>query len=180
MSEESSTPSSPEMDAYAQALGSYNSAKMVLEECLRVLHNKGLYPSPVASVRFNLPDERAGVNHRGKLGFGPGSLKFYIRPGLYPDGKVGEIFVDAEKTGSFEGGLLDAFATVFSLALQYGVPLEKIVKKLMFTRFEPSGPSRSEKIGMATSVVDYLVRWLAYRFEPAIMEGFERPKGGSP
>jgi|WetSurSiteA1Bulk_404760.scaffolds.fasta_scaffold09697_3 hypothetical protein len=176
MSEES-VANSPEMDAYLISLHEYESAKKILEECLRALHRKGNYPSPATSIRYNLPDERSGVTYRGKLGMGKSSLKFYIRPGLYSDGKVGEIFIDAEKQGSFEGGLLDSFATVFSLALQYGVPLEKIVKKLMFTRFEPSGTTRHEKIGIATSVVDFLVRWLAFRFEPSIMVEYERAIG---
>lgn len=179
MSEEVTPAPPPEQEAYAQALAAYESARVVLEECLRALHRKGQYPSPVPAVRFNLPDERTGVVYRAKIGAGKESLKFYITPGCYPDGRVGEIFVVAEKEGSYVSGLLDAFATVVSIALQYGVPLEKLTKKLMFTRFEPSGFTRHSGVGQATSVIDFIMRWLAFRFEPQIMEGYTR-EGGQP
>lgn len=176
MSEEAPKPP-PEVEAYAQALAAYESARVVLEECLRGMRRIGQYPSPVAAVRFNLPDERQGVTYRAKIGVGDTSIKFYITPGCYPDGKVGEIFICAEKEGTYVSGLLDALATTISIALQYGVPLEKIVKKLMFTRFEPNGYTKHAGVGMTTSVVDFIVRWLAFRFEPAMMEGYKKPGG---
>ena len=43
--------------------------------------------------------------------------------GVYEDGLPGEIFITMAKQGSTISGLMDSFATVVSLALQYGVPL---------------------------------------------------------
>ena len=42
--------------------------------------------------------------------------------GLYDDDRPGEIFITMAKEGSTISGLMDSFATVVSLALQYGVP----------------------------------------------------------
>ena len=169
----------PELMEYQRAFEVYESGRRRLETALRLVQKNLKYnPSPPPTVRFHLPEERQSVTYRAKIGSGPGSLKFYVTPGLYPDGKLGEIFVVAEKEGSYVSGLLDAFAIVTSLALQHGVTLEKIVTKLRFSRFEPCGFTKHPKIGHATSVIDYIMRWLAYRFEPSIMEGFERPAGG--
>ena len=51
-----------------------------------------------------------------------------------------------------------------SLALQYGVPLEVLVKKFAHTRFEPSGFTKNPEIPIAKSITDYIFRWLASKF----------------
>jgi ribonucleoside-diphosphate reductase alpha chain len=61
------------------------------------------------------------------------------------------------KEGSTVSGLMDSFATVVSLALQYGVPLRVLCAKLSHTRFEPSGWSGNPSIGYAKSIMDYVV-----------------------
>lgn len=61
-------------------------------------------------------------------------------------------------------GLLDAFAVAVSLGLQHGVPLEKYVNSMTFTRFEPSGPVEHPNIKMATSVIDYVFRMLGMEY----------------
>ncbi|MDW8052632.1 MAG: vitamin B12-dependent ribonucleotide reductase, partial [Armatimonadota bacterium] len=48
--------------------------------------------------------------------------------------------------------------------LQYGVPLEKLVEKFSYTRFQPSGFTNNPQIPIATSIVDYIFRWLALKF----------------
>jgi ribonucleoside-diphosphate reductase alpha chain len=68
------------------------------------------------------------------------------------------------KEGSTVSGLMDAFATSVSLALQYGVGLSVLCDKFSHMRFEPSGWSGNPKIGFATSLVDYIFRWLSHRF----------------
>ncbi len=74
--------------------------------------------------------------------------------GLYADGSPGEIFLRMAKEGSTISGLMDSFATVVSLALQHGVPLEVLCAKFSHTRFEPGGWSGNPKIGYATSLMD--------------------------
>ena len=167
----------PEVVAYSEALESYGRAKARLEECLDAMHRIGRFPSPPPSIRFRLPEERPALTYRADLGAGlRNSYTFYATPGLYSDGKVGELFVTAEKEGSLVSGLLSAVAIVISIALQYGVPLERIISKLRFTRYAPYGRTNHPKIPRATSIIDYLVRWMAFRFEPSIMDGCEVPE----
>jgi ribonucleoside-diphosphate reductase alpha chain len=84
--------------------------------------------------------------------------------GLYPTGQPGEIFIKMAKEGSTVSGLMDAFATSISLALQHGVPLRVLCEKFAHTRFEPSGWTGNEQIGYAKSLMDYIFRWLNLRF----------------
>ena len=85
----------------------------------------------------------------------------------YPDdGRLGEIFLKFGKQGSTLAGMMDAFSLAVSVALQYGVPLEKYVEKFMNMRFEPAGMTDDPDIRMATSVMDYVARRLALDFLP--------------
>src|SRR2546428_13249513 len=78
--------------------------------------------------------------------------------GLYADGSPGEIFVVMSKEGSTISGLMDAFATSISIALQYGVPLRVLVNKFIHTRFEPAGKTNNPEIRFAKYGVDYILR----------------------
>ena len=110
--------------------------------------------------RRRLPDERAGITHKFTIQGNEG----YLIVGLYNDGSPGEIFVVMSKEGSTISGLMDAFSTSISLALQYGVPLRVLVNKFIHTRFEPSGWTKNPEIRVAKSVVDYIFRWLGLKF----------------
>src|SRR5262249_53365808 len=70
------------------------------------------------------------------------------------------------KEGSTIGGLMDCVGTLTSMALQYGVPLEALVKKFAHQRFEPSGFTKNPEIRNASSIIDYVFRWLALQFVP--------------
>jgi ribonucleoside-diphosphate reductase alpha chain len=52
------------------------------------------------------------------------------------------------------------------VSLQYGVPVESLVRKFEHVRFEPSGMTRNPEIPIAKSLVDYIFRWLAMEFVP--------------
>lgn len=112
--------------------------------------------------RRRLPDERMSVTHKFSIGGHEG----YIHVGLYEDYTPGEIFVTMSKEGSVISGLMDAFATCVSMALQYGVPLEVLVRKFSHMRFEPSGWTPNPDIPMAKSIMDYIFRWMGLRFLP--------------
>jgi ribonucleoside-diphosphate reductase alpha chain len=119
--------------------------------------------------RRRLPAERSAVTHKFDIAGHEG----YITVGLYPDGQPGEIFLKMAKEGSTVSGLMDTFATTVSVALQYGVPLKDLVNKFAHVRFEPSGFTGNQEIPIATSIMDYLFRWLAIRFPsdgPSIYE----------
>ena len=83
---------------------------------------------------------------------------------MYDDGNPGEIFVVMSKEGSTISGLMDAFATSISLALQYGVPLKVLSDKFSHMRFEPSGFTNNPDIPIAKSIMDYMFRWMASKF----------------
>jgi ribonucleoside-diphosphate reductase alpha chain len=83
---------------------------------------------------------------------------------MYEEGRPGEIFLVMAKEGSTISGLMDAFATAISMALQYGVPLEALVEKFSHTRFEPSGFTKNPEVPYAKSITDYIFRWLAAKF----------------
>src|ERR1035437_8345014 len=115
---------------------------------------------PPRAARHRLPSERASVTHKFSLNGHEG----YITVGLYPTGQPGEIFIRMAKEGSTVSGMMDAFATSISIALQHGVPLTLLCHKFAHTRFEPSGWTGNPQIRMATSIMDYIFRWLDLRF----------------
>ena len=108
---------------------------------------------------FSLVGAESGVQDTAFL-FG----SLYIVVGLYEDGRPGELFLTMGKEGSTLGGLLDSIGVLTSVSLQYGVPLEALVRKFSHCRFEPSGWTKNPDIRQATSIVDYIFRWLGTRF----------------
>jgi ribonucleoside-diphosphate reductase alpha chain len=115
----------------------------------------------VGPARRKMPRERQSLTHKFSLGGHEG----YITAGLYEDGTVGEIFLtDIGKEGSTLRGMMNSFATAISIALQYGVPLETLVRKFSYMRFEPEGMTMNPEIPFAKSLPDYIMRWLASRF----------------
>ena len=114
------------------------------------------------SERHRLPDERAAITRRFEIA----GHKLYLTVGLFEDGTPGEVFLRSAKEGSTLAGLLDTIGILFSLALQYGVPLKAITDKLSYSRFAPAGFTGVPGIEYATSPVDFVVRWMAQRFLP--------------
>ncbi len=122
---------------------------------------------PPMAVRRKLSDERRSITHKFAIAGHDG----YIHVGMYDDGSPGEIFIRMAKEGSTISGLMDSFATAVSLALQHGVPLKLLVDKFSRTRFEPSGWTGNQDIPRASSIMDYLFRWLEAKFLPDQVQG---------
>jgi ribonucleoside-diphosphate reductase alpha chain len=115
----------------------------------------------IGPKRKRMPRERQSLTHKFSIGGHEG----YITAGMYEDGTVGEIFLtDIGKEGSTLRGMMNAFATAISISLQYGVPLETLVQKFSYMRFEPEGITNNPEIPFAKSMPDYIMRWLASRF----------------
>ncbi|HLB21243.1 MAG TPA: vitamin B12-dependent ribonucleotide reductase [Solirubrobacteraceae bacterium] len=115
----------------------------------------------VGPARRRMPRERQSITHKFSIAGHEG----YITAGMYEDGSVGEIFLtDIGKEGSTLRGMMNSFATAISIALQYGVPLETLVQKFSYMRFEPEGITQNTEIPFAKSMPDYIMRWLASRF----------------
>ena len=118
-------------------------------------------------TRKRLPDERPSITHKFSIAGHEG----YLTIGLYPEsvqnggaGRPGEIFITMAKQGSTLAGMMDAFATSISIALQYGVPLEDLCRKFSHMRFEPSGFTNNKQIPIAKSIMDYIFRYLSIKF----------------
>ncbi|MBI5622478.1 MAG: vitamin B12-dependent ribonucleotide reductase [Elusimicrobia bacterium] len=154
-----------------------------LSQPLSVAKNKASEVETATSIlqRRYLPTTRSGKTFEASLA----GQKIYVRTGEYPDGRLGEVFVDFQKPGSPMQELLNCFSIMTSLALQYGVPLKEMVDRLTFTRFEPAGVVRHPNIKRATSVMDLIFRLLGLAYlgredlahVPPEKEG--RPKEGS-
>lgn len=110
--------------------------------------------------RKKLPATRASETHKFSIAGHEGYLTYSV----YTDGALSEIFIRMSKQGSTLSGLLDAFAISVSMALQYGVPLKELAHKFIYTRFEPAGFTENPDIRVATSITDYVFRYLAFRF----------------
>ena len=139
-----------------------------LEEELDELRGKVDQP-----VRHRMPDTRMSLTHRFEIAGHEG----YITVGLYEDGQPGELFITMSKEGSTIGGLMDTVGTLTSIALQYGVPLESLAKKFAYQRFEPSGFTKNPDIRNATSITDYVFRWLACQFIKGYKEATSPTRG---
>ncbi len=114
-----------------------------------------------------MPRERQSITHKFSIGGHEG----YITAGMYEDGTVGEMFLtDIGKEGSTLRGMMNSFATAISISLQYGVPLETLVRKFSYMRFEPEGMTSNPEIPFAKSMPDYIMRWLASRFLDADLQ----------
>jgi ribonucleoside-diphosphate reductase alpha chain len=126
-------------------------------------------------TRHRMPDTRMSLTHRFEIAGHEG----YITVGLYEDQQPGELFITMSKEGSTIGGLMDTVGTLTSIALQYGVPLQSLVKKFAYQRFEPSGFTKNPDIRNATSITDYVFRWLGCQFIPGYKEATSPNRGQS-
>jgi ribonucleoside-diphosphate reductase alpha chain len=117
-------------------------------------------------LRRRLSDTRQALTHKFDIAGHEG----YLTVGLFEDGQPGELFITMAKEGSTIGGLMDSIGTLTSMAFQYGVPLEALARKFAHQRFEPSGFTKNPEIRNASSITDYVFRWLALQFVPGYRE----------
>ncbi len=127
-------------------------------------------------MRRRLPETRASITHKFNIATHEG----YLTVGLYEDGQPGELFITMAKEGSTIGGLMDSLGTAVSVALQYGVPVESLVRKFTHQRFEPAGMTTNRDIPFAKSLVDYIFRWMGMEFIPGYREENAPRRGPNP
>lgn len=127
---------------------------------------------PPATRKQRLPEERRGVTHHFSIltkRTDPEGLDRlveidgYLQTGEYEDGRLGEIFLKVGKAGA-ESAWIDQWALLFSVALQYGAPVEELAKKFVGTNFEPYGATKNKDIPRCTSVLDYVARYLLAKY----------------
>jgi ribonucleoside-diphosphate reductase alpha chain len=141
--------------------------KILEEEAMLVQGNYAPGTSPTKAYagvnrpRFLLPERREGWTQEARVA----GHKVYLRTGEYPDGTLGEVFIDIAKEGATLKGVLGCFAIAVSKGLQYGVPLEEFVDTFTFQTFEPRGMIEGhENIKMSNSIVDYVFRALGLEY----------------
>ncbi len=136
--------------------------KALSAEAEQAMDQESIRPVVMSTLqRRKLPSRRKGFVQEARIG----GHKVYLKTGEYPDGALGEIFIDMYKEGAGYKSLLNCFAVAVSKGLQYGVPLEEFVDTFTFTRFDPAGPvSGHEAIKNSTSIVDYIFRVLGYEY----------------
>ena len=115
----------------------------------------------LAAQHRNMPKDHPALQHEFRIrGF-----KGFLTMGMYPeDEELGEIFINFSKQGSTLQGMAMAWAIAISMGVQRGVPLEDYIRMFSHMSFEPAGFTDNPQIPFATSIPDYVVRYLASRF----------------
>lgn len=126
---------------------------------------------PNANQRQILPSTRRSVTHK----FAIAGHEGYLTIGMFEDGSPGEIFIKMSKEGSTLSGLIQGFCRAFSLALQYGLPVEDAVERFRGMRFEPMGPTSNPEIPEVSSILDYVARYLERHFATRAGIGSDPP-----
>jgi hypothetical protein len=73
-------------------------------------------------TRKTLPNRRRAET----IAFERDGARFVLTAGFYPDGRLGEIFLNADRANSLLDFLMSDAAILASLALQYGAPIDEI------------------------------------------------------
>lgn len=172
-----------ESDYMLELIDSQNIRISELENELKKLRDR---------VKDNLPDERKSLTHKFVVGGGLVGTGYLVLS-TYPDtNKLGEIFIKMKNSGyphcgckmggkdyddrmtdyyAFMHGILNQFAISVSLGLQYGVPIEDYISKFKYCRFPPDGLTRNKEIHSATSVIDYVFRYIEFLMEKEKING---------
>ncbi|MEE9405664.1 MAG: hypothetical protein V3V20_12295 [Algisphaera sp.] len=114
----------------------------------------------MSTHRDTLPPDRDSLTHKFQIMNHEG----YLTIGLFENGQPGELFVKMSKEGSTLSGLMQAFCRAFSLALQFGLPLDEAVSRFKDMRFEPMGTTGNSDIPEVKSIIDYVARYLEHQF----------------
>jgi ribonucleoside-diphosphate reductase alpha chain len=113
-----------------------------------------------------------GMTHRSVTHkFSIAGHEGYLTVGLFEDDTAGEIFIKMSKEGSTLSGLIQGFCRAFSLALQFGLPLQDAVDRFRGMRFEPMGTTSNPEIPECTSILDYVARYLELNFVDRAQRG---------
>lgn len=136
---------------------------------LNTVRTKGSSEGIGQPIRKTLPADVVSYRHKFSIMGHEG----YLHYGIYPDGKLAEIFIRMAKEGSTISGLLDSIGVLMSVSLQYGVPVQTLVRKFVHTRFEPAGFTENPDVPVVKSILDYLAKFLALKFlTPEEQRGF--------
>ncbi|MBA8827814.1 ribonucleoside-diphosphate reductase alpha chain [Saccharopolyspora lacisalsi] len=120
--------------------------------------------APVTPTRSRrrLPRVRSGY----RLDVDIGGTEFGMTVNVDGDQRLGAVFLDHSKHGSFTHGLVATISELLSTALAYGMPVDEFVERFLHTRFDPCGLTSDPDIRWAASPMDYLARRIGKDFLP--------------
>ena len=111
--------------------------------------------------RKPLENRALGMRQKFKIG----NRNYYVRTGEYPDGTLGEIFLDAHKGGVAWKAVLGLLSFAISKGMQYGMPLEEVVEDWTNIQAEPRGVVQGySNIKMTSSLFDAVGRLLGVEY----------------
>ena len=123
-------------------------------------------------MRERLENVRAGWTHKAVIHSAEyGRVKLFVTVNRFPDGRMGEVFITCDASGSTLDGFCDAWSTAISMLLQHGEPIDDLVRKFGYGEFEPKGMTESAEVRYAKSVPDYVIRWMKGMGEAATGAG---------
>jgi ribonucleoside-diphosphate reductase alpha chain len=114
----------------------------------------------MVASRHSLTPVRESVTHKFQIMGHEG----YLTIGLFESGQPGEIFIKMAKEGSTLSGLIQAYCRAFSLAIQYGLPVDEACRRFKGMRFEPMGTTSNPDIPEAMSIIDYVAQYLELHY----------------
>ncbi len=117
----------------------------------------------MVASRQSLTPVRDSVTHKFQIMGHEG----YLTVGLFETGMPGEVFIKMSKEGSTLSGLIQAYCRAFSLAIQYGLPLDEACRRFKGMRFEPMGTTSNPDIPEALSIIDYVAQYLQLHYVTA-------------
>jgi ribonucleoside-diphosphate reductase alpha chain len=117
-------------------------------------------------AEVSLPKRRLGTTYEVEIYTDQGRSKVYLRTGIYENGALGEIFVDCAKMGSDLRSMIGCWSVGFSIALQNGVALERLLHAFENVSFEPKGKVTCpvEGVTECSSIPDVICRILRIEF----------------
>lgn len=160
-------------------------AKLAAENSALVEQVAALRASPlvVKCPREPMPDVRGGGTFHPRIGDKLTGLSPHLTCNVYPDAgvtdrsqlRIGELWIklDDKDANELGGGTADAMATMFSIAVQCGVPVELLAGKLVAIRGGPFGPvwkdygnglEPDREVDHCLSLLDYIGKWLLVHF----------------
>jgi ribonucleoside-diphosphate reductase alpha chain len=147
-----------------KAVSVYRDGSKMSQPVVNAIAENGLLEDD-EPARDRLPNDTDAKKHRVVIG----GSKMYILPSFYPDGRIGEVFINGlGKDGSTLKGLVEGLMTSVSIGLQYGIPLEVFTEKFVGTIFSPRGLTSNPKIPSCTSLIDYIFRFLDMNYGEGI------------
>lgn len=106
--------------------------------------------------REKMPRKRKGTTYSVTIA----GNKVHFRTGEYPDGRIGEVYIDVAKAGSEMEALYNIIAILVSKGLQHSIPLADFIRTMKGHKIMPFGKTDDPEVPECSSILDYVFRKL--------------------